>query len=185
MGFGPFFFDEGLARPVTSDELAVLLHPVVAGLGLTLLGTETTAEPSGGLLRLYIEAPDRPVTVDDCERVSREVSATLDVSDPMPGRYTLEVSSPGIDRPLFTPEQFSRFAGSEVRVSLRRPVAGQRRVHGRIRSVDGSRIVVGAEGGDFAFDIADVGRARLVPDYAALGMAGPRPARGRGHRRNR
>ena len=88
------------------EELNALLAPPIADLGLELVGIEFSPGHGGSLLRVYVDAPGRPVTIDDCERASREISALLDVNDPVAGRYTLEVSSPGLDRPLFTPAQF-------------------------------------------------------------------------------
>ena len=98
-----------------NEELTELLAPIVADLGLECLGVEYSPSHGNGLVRVYIEAADRAVTVDDCEAVSRQVSATLDVHDPVEGRYTLEVSSPGLDRPLYTPAQFERFIGGPFR----------------------------------------------------------------------
>ena len=102
-----------------ASQIARLLAPTVESLGLELLGVEYLPAPGGALLRLYIDVPQcraaadapRMVGIEDCEAVSREVSAQLDVEDPITGNYTLEVSSPGVDRPLFTPAQFARFIG--------------------------------------------------------------------------
>ncbi|MFY8207141.1 MAG: ribosome maturation factor RimP, partial [Arenimonas sp.] len=94
-------------------ELKELLEPTVRGLGLELLGVEFSPAAGNALLRLYIDAPERLVSIEDCEAVSREVSANLDVNDPIASQYTLEVSSPGIDRPLFTLAQFARQIGEQ------------------------------------------------------------------------
>ena len=99
-----------------ATELGELLAPTVAALGLELLGVEFAPTGNSALLRLYIDAPERNVAIEDCEAVSREVSAVLDVEDPIASQYTLEVSSPGIDRPLFTPAQFARFTGEQARL---------------------------------------------------------------------
>src|SRR6185312_12201537 len=100
-----------------------------------------------GLLRLYIDREgEQPVTVDDCEAASREISALLDVDDPIAGHYVLEVSSPGIERPLFNAEQFARFAGQEAKVTLKLPRDGRRRMRGKIVAVDGKRIGVDVDG---------------------------------------
>src|SRR5687768_165306 len=131
-----------------NDDIANLLEPVVAALGLELLGVDYAPSRGNSLLRLYIDAPERPVDLDDCEAVSREVSAVLDVNDPISGHYTLEVSSPGIDRPLFTPAHFARFAGANVKLQVNVPVGGRRRFQGPIRSVDGDTIVVAQDGTD-------------------------------------
>ena len=100
---------------MTNEKLNELLLPLVSDLGLEFVGLEFSPGHGGSRLRVFIDAPGQAVTIDDCERVSREISALLDVNDPIQGRYTLEVSSPGIDRPLFTIEHFRRFIGSEVK----------------------------------------------------------------------
>lgn len=168
-----------------TTEIVELLTPTVASLGLELLGAEFA--PSGGrsLLRLYIDAPERPVTLDDCESVSREVSAVLDVHDPISGQYTLEVSSPGIDRPLFTPAHFARFAGEQAKVSLRLPMDGRRRLQGTIARVDGDSIVLASGEQEFVVAHDNIEKARLVPDLVALGLAPakPEPAPGAGRPR--
>jgi ribosome maturation factor RimP len=94
---------------MTDEEMTALLAPAIGDLGLELVGIEFSPGHGGSLLRVYVDVADRPVTIDDCERASREISALLDVNDPVAGRYTLEVSSPGLDRPLFTPAHFERF----------------------------------------------------------------------------
>ncbi|HTN30776.1 MAG TPA: ribosome maturation factor RimP, partial [Pseudomonas sp.] len=123
-----------------ASEIANLLSPTVQALGLELLGAEYLPAPGGATLRLYIdvplsEQPARMVNIDDCERVSREVSAQLDVEDPISGNYTLEVSSPGVDRPLFTLEQFERAIGESAKVGLKLPQEKRRRLQGEIAAV--------------------------------------------------
>jgi ribosome maturation factor RimP len=171
-----------------AEEIAELLSPTVAALGLELLGIEFA--PSGGsaLLRLYIDVQGRHVGIEDCEAVSREVSALLDVNDPISTEYTLEVSSPGIDRPLFTLAQYERFVGEQVKLHLRLPQDGRRRLQGRILRVEGQSVVIG-EGTDgretVGFKIArdNIEKARLVPDLAAPGLAKSKPGGERGKRR--
>ena len=156
------------------DELNALLTPLIGDLGLELVGIEFSPGRGGSLLRVYVDAPGRPVTIDDCERASREISALLDVNDPVAGRYTLEVSSPGLDRPLFTPEQFARFVGQAVKINVNLPLDGRRRFHGTIRDVEGDRIVIEQDGEPVTIAHANVAKARLAPDYAALGLAAAR-----------
>jgi len=103
--------------------------------------------------------------------VSREVSAQLDVADPISGHYTLEVSSPGVDRPLFTAAQFERFAGETAKVTLKLPQDGRRRLQGAIVAVEGNQVTIDVDGTPFAVAIDNVEKARLVPDWAALGLA--------------
>src|SRR5690606_29541562 len=147
-----------------------------SAMGLELLGIEYLPAPGGAVVRLYIDVPEaeageRAVGIEDCEAVSREVSAQLDVEDPISGNYTLEVSSPGLDRPLFGAAQFARFAGESAKVALKLPQDGRRRLQGRILRVDAGTIVFDVDGAEFAVDAANVDKARLVPDWAALGLA--------------
>lgn len=103
------------------------------------------------------------VTLGDCELVSGQVSAFLDVEDPLPGSYTLEVSSPGLDRRLRTRSHFERFVGSEIKVELKRAAEGQRRFRGTLKGVEGDEITVGADGTEWHWNLADIAEARLVP----------------------
>ncbi|MFC4727362.1 ribosome maturation factor RimP [Coralloluteibacterium thermophilus] len=155
-----------------TDQIAELLSPTVAalGLGLELWGVEYLPAPSRALLRLYIDAGERPVTLDDCEAVSREVSAVLDVEDPISGQYVLEVSSPGLDRPLFAPEHFARYRGETVKVTLRLPQDGRRRLQGRILRADAAGFALDVDGGEVAVAHGNVEKARVVPDFVALGL---------------
>jgi ribosome maturation factor RimP len=167
-----------------AEEIVEMLTPTVTALGLQLLGAEFSASGSHALLRLYIDVDGRYVSVEDCEAVSREVSALLDVNDPISSQYTLEVSSPGIDRPLFTPAQFARFVGEEAKVNLRLPQDGRRRLQGKILRVEGDRIAF-EETGKPEFVVAhdNIEKARLVPDLAALGLITEKPGSQRGKRR--
>lgn len=172
-----------------ADDIAALLSPTVSALGLELLGIEYLPAPGGALLRLYIDVPqaeagqagDQPrhVGIEDCEAVSREVSAQLDVEDPISGNYTLEVSSPGLERPLFGAAQFARFAGETAKVTLKLPQDGRRRLQGRILRVDGSLVVFDVDGAEFAADAANIDKAKLVPDWVALGLAPAQDKSGR------
>ncbi len=159
-----------------AQEIATLLTPTVQSLGLELLGVEYLPAPGGALLRLYIDVPadaeeGRLVGIEDCEAVSREVSAQMDVADPINSHYTLEVSSPGIERPLFTPAQFARFTGETAKITLRLPCDGRRRVQGTIKFVNGDEIVMAVDGNECVVVYGNIEKARLVPDWAALGLA--------------
>lgn len=166
-------------------EIAAMLAPIVEDLGLELLGIEWAPSAGRSLLRIYIDAPGRHVGIQDCESVSREVSALLDVNDPIGGQYTLEVSSPGIDRPLFTPAQFERVVGEKVKVALRLPQDSRRRLQGVLLRVDGEGIVVKVDEAEFTVAHDNIEKARLVPDLVALGLqpAKPEPQPGRGRAR--
>ncbi len=174
-----------------ATDISNLLSPTVQALGLELLGVEYLPSPGGATLRLYIDIPPgdaegdsetpRMVGIEDCEAVSREVSAQLDVEDPISGNYTLEVSSPGVDRPLFTPAQFARFLGEQVKIGLKLPQDGRRRLQGRIAAVEGERIELDIEAKpepqrvSVAFD--NIEKARLVPDWVALGFVPTKPGK--------
>jgi ribosome maturation factor RimP len=164
-----------------AENIARLLAPTVTSLGLELLGIEYLPAPGGALVRLYIDVPQveaagdeaepRSVGIEDCESVSREVSAQLDVEDPITANYTLEVSSPGIDRPLFGAAQFARFVGESAKVTLKLPQDGRRRLQGAILRVDGETIVFGVDSSEFVVDAGNIEKARLIPDWVALGLA--------------
>lgn len=163
-------------------DIAALLAPTVQSLGLELLGIEYLPAPGGATLRLYIDVPasegaERMVGIEDCEAVSREVSAQLDVEDPITGNYTLEVSSPGVDRPLFDAAHFARFAGEQAKVTLRLPQDGRRRLTGRIAAVEGDRITFEVDGSVLAVEADNIEKARLVPDWAALGLVKEKPGK--------
>lgn len=167
-----------------ADDIAALLSPTIASMGLELLGIEYLPAPGGATLRLYIDVPQaeadtRMVGIEDCEAVSREVSAQLDVEDPISGHYTLEVSSPGIDRPLFGVAQFARFAGESAKVTLKLPQDGRRRLQGRIVRVEEGAVVFDLDGAEFTVAAANIEKARLVPDWVALGLAPAQDKSGR------
>ncbi len=159
-----------------AGEIAALLAPTVRALGLELLGAEYLPAPGGAVLRLYIDVPEaeageRNVGIEDCERASREVSAQLDVEDPISGHYTLEVSSPGLERPLFGAAQFARFTGEAAKVALKLPQDGRRRLQGRILRVVGEQVAFDVDGNELVVAVDNIDKARLVPDWVALGLA--------------
>ena len=147
---------------MTRDELANLLKPSVERLGYELVDLEVRLGGKGGLVRLYIDKPDG-IDLEDCEKVSLAVSALLDVEDPVPGNYNLEVSSPGLDRKLTKVEHFQRFAGETVKVQMRFPIEGRRRFRGTLVSSDEENIVVEVDGESFSLSLKTIDTARLVP----------------------
>ncbi len=161
------------------QAIQALLAPAIEALGYECLGVEWSGHRRGGRLRVFIDAPGG-VAVEDCERVSREIEALLDVEDPIAGSYTLEVSSPGIDRPLFTPAQFARHRGATVSLTLLRPLSGgRRRLQGVLKAVEGDRIRLECGGETIEVEHGDVLRARLVPDWGTI--FAERPASGGKH----
>jgi ribosome maturation factor RimP len=143
-------------------ELANLIEPTIEQLGYELSDLELKLGGRDGIVRVFIDKPDG-VDLSDCEIVSRQLSAILDVEDPLPGHYRLEVSSPGLDRRLTKPAHFQRFLGEAVRVKLRFPVAGRRNFRGILRSADDEKIEVEVDGEPHSLQIATIESARLIP----------------------
>jgi ribosome maturation factor RimP len=146
---------------VLRERLIALIEPLLERLGYELVELEYSAGRAHGVLRLFIDKPEG-VGVGACERVSREVSALLDVEDPIPSAYTLEVSSPGFDRVLRTQAHFERFAGARVFVELKVPRDGRRRYTGTLLSVDGTGIAVEVDKQRIEMTYAEIGKARLA-----------------------
>ena len=147
---------------MTVDELTRLLEPGIASLGYELANLELRVGGRDGLLRVFIDKPDG-VGLEDCEAVSRHISAVLDVEDPLPGHYVLEVSSPGLDRKLTKPQHFRRFTGDDVRVKLRFPLAGRRNFRGTLTASNDECIEVEVDGESHSLPLATIESARLVP----------------------
>ena len=147
----------------TKAELLGLLEPVVKAAGYELLEIEFSPASRRALLRLFIDRTDGThVTLDDCERVSRAVSAVLDAADPIERAFELEVSSPGFDRPLRTRAHFERFLGSEARVELDVPVEGRRRFRGLLKGLVEEDLVMEVDGREWRLPLGRIGKARLV-----------------------
>jgi len=145
------------------DQLGELLEPVVSGLGYELWELEYVTRPGGGLLRLYIDSP-AGVGLDDCEKVSRAVSEAMDFADPIAAAYTLEVSSPGLDRVLRTQQHFERCIGALARVELAMPLQGRKRFAGRLLQVQAGQITLEIDGGRVELPIGAIHKARVVPE---------------------
>jgi ribosome maturation factor RimP len=147
---------------MTGDELAKLLEPAVERLGYELSDLEVKLGGKNGVVRVFIDKADG-IGLDDCEAVSRAVSALLDVEDPLPGHYNLEVSSPGMDRKLTKMAHFKRFMGKTVKVQMRLPIEGRKRFRGRLLSTDDENIVIDVDGESHTLPLATIDTARLVP----------------------
>ncbi|MGI9264382.1 MAG: ribosome maturation factor RimP [Gammaproteobacteria bacterium] len=147
---------------MTADELNSLLEPTVAALGYEISDLEAKLGGPDGVIRVFIDSADG-VGLEDCEKVSRQISAFLDVEDPVPGQYVLEVSTPGLDRKLTKPEHFQRFTGEDVRVKLRFPLDGRRNFRGALKRADEDNIEVEVDGESHRLPIATIESARLVP----------------------
>ena len=146
-----------------TDDLKALLAPVIEAMGYEFWGLDYI-QGRGAVLRIFIDAEDG-ITVDDCAAVSHQVSGVLDVEDPIPGEYNLEVSSPGMERPLYTLEQFAMYVGDQVQMRLLAPVAGKRRVKGLLDAVEGEELVVKVGEEVLRVPFFQVYRANLVATF--------------------
>jgi ribosome maturation factor RimP len=148
-----------------NDKLTDVVASAIEPLGYELVGVEFMSQGRHSTLRVYIDLPDG-ITLEDCERVSRQLSSVLDVEDPIKGHYTLEVSSPGLDRPLFTAAQFAQFVGRLVRLRLRVPQDGHRKFKAVIREVQDEQVLLAEPEGDAEWRIPldNIERANLVPE---------------------
>ncbi len=144
-----------------AEQIRELIAPTVEALGVDLWGVEYLSQGKHSVLRIYIDCAIRGVDVDDCERVSRQVSALLDVEDPISGEYVLEVSSPGLDRPLFTPDQYRSYLGSEIRLQMRMPVNGRRKFQGVIREVGEELLILDCQDDVAELPLTQIEKARL------------------------
>ncbi|MHB1951750.1 MAG: ribosome maturation factor RimP, partial [Acidiferrobacteraceae bacterium] len=145
------------------ERVRAVIEPAVRALGYELVDVELAGQGRNALLRIYIDHPEG-VTVEDCAAASRQVSAALDVEDPIPGRYTLEVSSPGLDRPLRRQEDFTRFKGALVRVRTVAPIMGRRNFTGRLLGYEREHVVLEADAERYELALANIDTARLVPE---------------------
>lgn len=152
---------------MSGTRLIEMLQPLVEELGYEFVGLEYSANPKSSVLRIYIDK-EAGIAVEDCETVSREVAALLDVEDPIRGHYNLEISSPGLDRPLFSLEHFVQFLGEEAKVTLFAPEDGRRKFKGVITAVEDGSVRLEAEGQSFVASFDNIAKARLVPDYDRL-----------------
>ena len=150
---------------VADIKLRQLLQPVIEALGCELWGLELQAGGKTKLLRIYIDRAGGAVGIEDCERVSRQSSAVLDVEDVINGEYILEVSSPGMDRPLYELSQYEQFIGEDISWRLRFPYEGRRNFKGRLTGVDGDEIIVVATDHEFLFPVEGIEKANVVPRF--------------------
>lgn len=146
------------------EQLQAMLAPVVEALGYQCWGIEFLSQGKHSLLRIYIDHANG-ILVEDCERVSRQLSGVLDVEDPISGEYTLEVSSPGMDRPLFRLEQFQAHAGEQVKIKLRQPFEGRRNFQGLLRGVEEQDVIVLVDEHEYLLPIDSIDKANIVPRF--------------------
>lgn len=148
--------------PNNSDRLHLLLSPVILALGYSLWGIQFIQQKRALILRVYIDKKEGVLLVDDCAIVSRHISSLLDVEDIIPNQYTLEVSSPGIERPLFNIEQYSQYIGKGIRLRLHSSFEGNRNMQGVIKAIEGDSVVIHTLDSDLSFPISGVEKANLI-----------------------
>ncbi|KAF3982038.1 MAG: ribosome maturation factor RimP [Methylococcales symbiont of Hymedesmia sp. n. MRB-2018] len=146
------------------EHLVKLIEPTVKGLGYECVGIEFNPHPQHGLLKIYIDT-ENGIVLEDCTKVSHQLSGLLDVEDPISGNYQLEVSSPGADRPFFKMSQFEQFIGSVVTVNLFRPINKQRKITGLIDSVEDNIVYLQQANQLSEIPFQAMSKARLVPEF--------------------
>lgn len=147
------------------DELLTgLVTPVAIALGYELWGIEYISSGKQTIVRIYIDA-ENGIDVDDCAKLSRQVSSVFDVEDPILGEYSLEVSSPGMDRPLFTLEQFRRYIGEQVKVRLRTPFDGRRKFAGRLTAIEDDELVIAVDEHEYLLPFDAIDKANVVASF--------------------
>jgi len=144
------------------DRLIALFEPALESQGYELIDVEFVTAQGGATLRIYIDKPEG-IDMDDVTAASPVISELLDVEDPFPGAYSLEVSSPGLDRVLRKPEHFARFVDNRVRVELTAPRDGRKRYTGMLRRADGESIELEVDNFSVSIRLAEIGKARLAP----------------------
>jgi ribosome maturation factor RimP len=150
-----------IAKAAIDRRLAAIVTPTIKGLGFELVRLRLMAGRRM-ILQIMAERPEGGIEVDDCARISRAVSAVLDVEDPIGGEYVLEVSSPGIDRPLTRMEDFERWEGYEVRIEASEPIDGRRRFKGTLEGVEDGEVLITIPEGTIGLDFDMIADAKLV-----------------------
>ena len=151
--------------PKHANDLWALIEPVVTGLGYEVVDIEFRPHPKDGLLRVFIDQ-ESGIQMEDCEAVSRQLSAMIDVEDPIPGHFNLEVSSPGLDRPLRKAEDFEKFTGEMVKIKLSMPtIEGQRNFTGKLLGLKDNDVLLEVDGETEYLPLGGIDKARLVPQF--------------------
>ena len=152
---------------VQREQLIEMLEPTIESLGYELFDLELQLAGGHGIVRLFIDNLDHDagVGLEDCEIVSRQVSALLDVEDPIPGEYNLEVSTPGLDRRLVKAQHFERFAGSRVKVKLKRLYEGRRNFKAKLVGYEDSNVLLREGKAEFSIPLQEIDTARVVPKF--------------------
>jgi ribosome maturation factor RimP len=162
--------------PIETNEIARIIEPALEAMGYRLVRVAVTGARRATLQVMAERLDEAPMSVDDCAAISRSISALLDVADPIAGAYTLEVSSPGIDRPLVRPEDYDRFAGFEARIELSEPLDGRKRYRGRLLGRTEEHVRLVGEAGEVRLPLGIITRAKLVLTDDLLALAERKPA---------
>lgn len=141
-----------------------MLKVPVEALGFQLWGIEYVQAGKHSILRVFIDG-ENGINIEDCANTSRQVSAVLDVEDPISTEYTLEVSSPGVDRPLFTAEQYAAYVGEDVKVQLTMPVAGSRNLKGAITKVEGQMLSLNVNGKELVVALDNIRKGNVIAKF--------------------
>ncbi|PHS69671.1 MAG: ribosome maturation factor RimP [Methylophaga sp.] len=144
-----------------SDQIEQLIETPIESLGYEMVGVEYIKNGQHTVLRIYIDA-DQGISIEDCERVSHQVSGILEVEDPINAAYSLEVSSPGFDRPLFKARDFERFSGSEAKLSVKLPINGRRNFTGVLQGFSDGNILIEVDGEVYELPLSKIAKARLT-----------------------
>ena len=175
MGLEPFFYfghpyfglqATKLSMSTKTEQLQAMIAPAVTALGYELWGVEFHSHSHLPVLRVFIDS-ENGINVDDCAAASRQISGVLDVEDPISSEYTLEVSSPGMDRPLFTLDQFQRYLGEWIKVKLRAPFEGRRNFRGRLTGVEGDEVIVVVDAHEYLLPIELIDKANVIPQFVS------------------
>ena len=164
LGFRPFFVFRGVTLATLESKLEQMLIAPVEALGHSLWGIEFIQAGKHSVLRVYIDN-EKGIFIDDCADVSRQVSAVLDVEDPISTEYTLEVSSPGVDRPLFNAAQYALYIGETVKVQLTMPVAGSRNLKGTVKGVEGQMLTLTVDGNELIIALDNIRKGNLIAKF--------------------
>ena len=157
------FFSQEYMRQ-NNEALWALIEPVVNGMGYDLVEIEYDSHPRNSVLRVYIDQ-ENGITLDNCGDVSLQLSALFDVEDPIRGHYNLEVSSPGLDRPLRKANDFERFSGNTVKIKMAIPVGDRRNFKGKLLGLKNDRVTIDVDGEVFELPVDAIDKARLVPEF--------------------
>lgn len=164
MGYRPIFYLWSWSMSSIQQKLIDLLDPVAESLGCELWGIDYSSQGRHAMLRIYIDKVGG-VSLEDCEKISRQSSSVLDVEDPIKSEYTLEVSSPGMDRPLYKLPHYEQSIGERIQVRLRLPFDGRRRFTGLLKSVENEEIVLEVDNEEYVLPIESIDRANVTPQF--------------------